>query len=308
MHSVKIYLTNMRQLPPLTIQQLDYLVAVADAPTWAAAAADLGVTPSALSQGLRELERRLDLPLFERVGRRRQLVPDAAEVLTYARRVIAQTHDLNRWLDDARSGRVGRLRVGMIDAAALGHWPGLLQSFRQDHPDIGLQLSIAPSAELLPLLVRGDLDVAVVVPPAVMPTDIEWTELLADPLAVYAPPGITPGSADTWGPWVSFPTSSHTRSLIARELERLGARFDVVSESHQPEVLREMVRLGLGWTVLPVIQAELEPNPLIRARPEPLLTRPLVAARRAGSVAHPLLHDFIADLAHRDPGPVRKLS
>ena len=31
-----------------------------------------------------------------------------------------------------------------------------------------------------------------------------------------------------------------------------GARFEVVAESHQPEVLREMVLLGVGWTVLPV--------------------------------------------------------
>ena len=44
-------------LPNLTVQQLDYLVAVVDAPTWADAAARLGVTPSALSQGLAEFER-----------------------------------------------------------------------------------------------------------------------------------------------------------------------------------------------------------------------------------------------------------
>lgn len=297
-----------RPLPSLTIQQLEYLVAVVDAPTWALAAAELGVTPSALSQGLQELERRIDLPLFERVGRRRQLVGGATEVLAYARRVTAQTHDLNRWLDDARSGRVGRFRVGMIDAAALGHWPGLLQSFRSDHPDVGLQLTIAPSAELLPQLERGELDIAVVVPPQVMPPNIEWTELLSDPLAVYAPDGPTPGPPSTWGPWVSFPTSSHTRQLIATEVERLGASFDVVSESHQPEVLKEMVRLGMGWTVLPVIQAESQPGPLLRARPEPLLTRPLVAAKREGSVPHPLLDEFIAQLASRDPDHLRKLS
>ncbi len=58
-----------RPLPQLTIQQLDYLVAVADHATWAEAAASLGVTPSALSQGLAELERRLGIGLFERVGR-----------------------------------------------------------------------------------------------------------------------------------------------------------------------------------------------------------------------------------------------
>ena len=66
-------------LPNLTVQQLEYLVAAADAPTRAAAAAGLGVTPSALTQGLAELERRVGLPLFERRGRQTLLRPDAAE-------------------------------------------------------------------------------------------------------------------------------------------------------------------------------------------------------------------------------------
>ncbi|HJO20216.1 MAG TPA: LysR family transcriptional regulator, partial [Acidimicrobiales bacterium] len=84
-------------LPNLTVQQLEYLVAAADAPTRAAAAAGLGVTPSALTQGLAELERRVGLPLFERRGRQTLLRPDAAEVLAHARRVVAATRDLARW-------------------------------------------------------------------------------------------------------------------------------------------------------------------------------------------------------------------
>ena len=65
-------------VPNLTVQQLEYLVAVADAPTWAVAASVMGVTPSAMSQGLAELERRVGIPLFERDGRRRVLATSAA--------------------------------------------------------------------------------------------------------------------------------------------------------------------------------------------------------------------------------------
>lgn len=286
----------MDPLPNLTIQQLQYLAAVADAPTWAVAAAELGVTPSALSQGLAELERRIDFPLFERTGRRRVLAPLGSEVLAYARTVLSQTGDLNRWLDDARSGRVGPLRVGMIDAAALGHWRALLQTFRTDHPETALRLSIAPSGELLDQLERNQIDLAVVVAPPEIPVGIDWVDLLNDPLAVYAPPGTTVGPTPSWGPWVSFPTTSHTRDLIEAELTKLGVQFEVVSESHQPEVLREMVRLGMGWTVLPIIQAEATPNPLVPARRKPLVSRRLIAARRKGALPHPMLDEFVASL------------
>ena len=68
-------------LPDLSIRQLEYLVAIADAPTWAVAASQVGVSPSALSQGLAELERRVGVDLFERHGRRRLLRPSALPVL-----------------------------------------------------------------------------------------------------------------------------------------------------------------------------------------------------------------------------------
>lgn len=285
-----------RSLPHVTVQQLDYLAAVADADTWAEAAKRLGVTPSALSQGLSELERRLGIELFERVGRRRVIAEQSAPVLAYARSVLAQTSDLARWVERTQSGAAGSLRVGMIDAAAIGHYAHVLRSFRIDQPEVELTLRVAASADLLHSLEAGELDVAVVVRPEVRPAGIEWEDVLEEPLAVYAPPGVDAGKPSTWGPWVSFNATSHTRRLIATAVTDAGAPFDVVAESNQPDVLREMVRLGMGWTVLPVIQAESEPAPLVRARPEPLLTRWLVAARRAGSVDNALADSLVAAL------------
>jgi DNA-binding transcriptional LysR family regulator len=63
------------------------------------------------------------------------------------------------------------------------------------------------------------------------------------------------------GAWVLFPQTSHTRTAIVDSLGRLGAPLDVVADSHQPEVLREMVVRGLGGTVLPVTQAEAGDRP-----------------------------------------------
>mgnify|MGYP001825115742 CR=1 FL=1 len=279
-------------LPSLTIQHLDYLVAVTEFPTWAAAAADRGVSPSALSQGLAELERRLGIPLFERDGRRRVPSRHTGEVVAYARRVLADTRDLGRWLDDLETGTAGELRLGMIDAA-LGHWPDVLPRIRAEHPDVDLHLTIGPSATLLDQVAANELDLAVVVAPRELSASFEWVPLMDDPLAVYAPADTTVGPPPTWGPWVTFPPTSHTRRLIDRALAHRGAPTTVTSESNQPEVLKEMVHLGLGWTVLPIVQAETGPQPLQRATPEPLLTRSLLAARRSTRYRHPLTDSLI---------------
>jgi DNA-binding transcriptional LysR family regulator len=59
----------------------------------------------------------------------------------------------------------------------------------------------------------------------------------------------------------------------------------VVAESNQPDVLREMVRLGMGWAVLPEAQAEAGVESLERVRRLPIGVRRLVVARRSGAPA-----------------------
>ena len=117
----------------------------------------VGVTGSALSQGIAELERRVGVQLFERDGRRRVLAASAAgPVLAHARDVLARTRDLADWSARTRAGRAGELRVGMIDAAAVHHYPDTLRRFRHQRPDVELRLTVAPSASLLADLARGE--------------------------------------------------------------------------------------------------------------------------------------------------------
>ena len=150
-------------------------------------------------------------------------------------------------------------------------------------------LTTAPSEFLLDQLRNGRLDAAVVVEPPRPVDGIETNPVLTEQLAVYPPPGGRVGDPTTWGPWVAFPASSHTRRLIAARLRSLGAEYRVTAESHQPEVLRQLVALGIGWTVLPVIQAEVEPSPLKPGRNTPTFDRTLVVARRSHATDGPAL-------------------
>ena len=285
-------------LPKVTIQQLEYLEAVTTADTWAEAAATVGVSASALSQGLAELEKRIGLPLFAWRGRQRIIDTDAVPVVDYCRRVLADTRDLSDWIERRHAGEVGQLRLGMIDVGAVHHYPDQLAEFRHSHPEVSLTLAVAPSAPLLSRVVDGDLDLAIVVQPddeMVERHDLVVVELLDEPLAVYAPAGVPVGKPDTWGPWVTFPEDSLTRQTIAAELQRRGAPFEVVAESNQPDVIREMVNLSIGWTVLPEVQAERGERPLRRALKDQFANRRLVAVRRSTS-SNPLIDELLGVL------------
>jgi len=282
--------------PNISTAQLGYLVAITRHRTWAEAARSLGVTPSALSQGIAELERRLGVPLFAVDGRRRVPYDHTATLADCAQRVLADLDEVTRWLRAVGAGQVGRLRVGMIDIAAVHHCRDAVRRFRRDHPELAVGMTVAPTGELLDRLERNELDVVVCVDPeGAGPFDA--TPLVRDDLAVYAPPGVDHGVAPgTWGPWLLFPSDSRTRTAIDRRLREIGAPLVVEMESHQPEVLVELVRLGLGWTVLPTTQAEHGAHRLTRAMPEPLLTRTISVVTRRGGATHPAVAPFMAVL------------
>jgi len=280
-------------LPDLSIRQLEYLVAIADAPTWAAAAAGVGVSPSALSQGLAELERRVGVDLFEPHGRRRVLRSSAMPVLDHARQVVGLTRVLVEWSNRMRTARAGRVRVGMIDVAAVVHFPDVIRSFRAERRDVELTLTVAPSAALLEDLRDGIVDLVVCVEPLSAPAGIDTTSLLSEPLTVIAPPGVAIGEPASWGPWLLFPDGSHTRHLITERLLEIGAPIRIAAESHQPDVLEQMVALGLGWSVLPVDPALIDDQLVVG--PE-LIRRRLVLATRMGSLHDPAVDELAAQL------------
>ncbi|HRA86403.1 MAG TPA: LysR family transcriptional regulator, partial [Ilumatobacteraceae bacterium] len=269
-------------LPNLSTAQLSYLVAITRHRTWAEAAASLGVTPSALSQGIAELERRLGVPLFAADGRRRVAHEHTATVAATAERVLADLDQTTRWLRSVGTGQVGRLRVGMIDIAAVHHCRDAVRKFRRAHPKLDVGFTVAPTGQLLERLERSELDVAICVDPDGVGS-FDAVPLLRDDLAVYAPPGVAVDVPPAqWGPWLLFPADSRTRTAIDRRLRAIGAPLVVEMESHQPEVLVEMVRLGLGWTVLPTTQAEHGAHRLARAMAEPLFSRTVSAVTRRG--------------------------
>jgi len=173
----------------------------------------------------------------------------------------------------------------MIDAAAVGHFSQHLREFRTAHPELELRLTVGPSGQILDDLESGHVDMVVCVQPHTARRGVNTAPLLTEDIAVYSPDGSRPRRPPSWGPWVFFPEGSHTRALIVAALRDLGAPIEIVAESHQPDVLRAMVGLGLGWTVLPVVQAEWGTDALSNGRV--IGSRDLVVATRTGAATDP---------------------
>jgi DNA-binding transcriptional LysR family regulator len=287
----------LHDLPNLTVHQLVYVQTALRARSWTDAASDLGVTQSALSQAIAEVERRLGLPLFDRRGRARVATPAGEAVGRVASDIIASIDDLSGRLAEIEFGSRGTLRIGMIDTAALGVLAEPLRQFRELYPNVRTTLFVEPSLSLTNRVTLGELDIAAVVVPNSSYTDneraFELTPAFDEPIYVYAPP-LTPKKVSRWGPWVSYPAGSQSRDLIEAALRARGDSYDVEAESSNPDVLRQMVRLGVGWCALPASVAESGSDPLKRYVSDPITFRNIGFLRRTTALENGAVTQFLA--------------
>ncbi|MEZ4553806.1 MAG: LysR family transcriptional regulator [Dehalococcoidia bacterium] len=262
------------------LRQLTYLREVARLEGFTRAADALGVSQPALSQSLADLERRLGVPLFERDGRLRRLTSEGREVLAFAERSLADLAGLRERLAARRLGEAGVLRVGMIDAASLYVLPSVIGRYRALYPEVELSLLVDTSTALISRLRAFELELAFVVRG---PHDerLRTDEVLREPLFMYGPPGARSRTPAANADWVLYPAGSRTRAVIDAGFAALGIQPRVALESHNPEVLRQMAALGLGWTVLPLPVADHDQHPGPRLRQGPLVAeRVIVGVRR----------------------------
>ena len=144
--------------PNLDTDLLRAFITIADEQSFTRAADLLGRTQSAVSMQIKRLEDVLQVRLFDRDGRRIRVTPEGQALMGYARRMLRLNDEaINHFLEPELSGPV---RIGSPDDYASYLLPRVLGAFAQSHPGIEIDVTCDNSTDLLPLVQRGDLDLA----------------------------------------------------------------------------------------------------------------------------------------------------
>ena len=149
----------------MDLHQLRCFVAAAEELHFGRAAQLLGMMPSALGRHVRMLEDDLGTRLLTRTTRSVSLTDDGAMLLKQAHELLAQADRLAASFRARGRAQGATIRVGAIDSAAAGLVPALLHDIRERHPDITVKLVEDKTIRLLPRLLSGRLDLALVRPP-----------------------------------------------------------------------------------------------------------------------------------------------
>jgi DNA-binding transcriptional LysR family regulator len=150
------------------------------------AARRLDLTPAAVAQQMRVLERDFGVPLLRRSGRTVSPTEGGHRLADRARVLLAELTTMRTAVGDG--GGALDLTVGATNTMLNGPLPMVLESLVQEHPAARIVVRTGLTSELYDELLRGRLDVAICLhPPFVLPKTLHWQLLREERLVVLAP-------------------------------------------------------------------------------------------------------------------------
>ncbi|MEJ7930565.1 LysR substrate-binding domain-containing protein [Ramlibacter sp. AN1015] len=235
----------------LSLDELEIFRCVAREGGVLRAASRLHRVPSNVTTRIKQLEARLEVPLFRRQGRGLVLTDAGQTLLGYADRLLRLADEAEQ---DMRSGTVrGTLRLGSLESAAATRLPPLLSQFHQQHPDVSVELRTGTTAASLRLLERFELEAAFVSEPfeaAGMNAVPVFDEELVLITARHAPP--PRGAAQLDGcTMVAFPHGCSYRRRLLEWLAQAGAAPARLLDLGSYHAIVACVAAGSGVGIVP---------------------------------------------------------
>jgi LysR family transcriptional regulator, low CO2-responsive transcriptional regulator len=241
----------------VSFRQLRVFVEVAKHLSFVRAAEALHLTPPAVTMQVKELESAVELPLFDREGRKVALTTSGEYFLVYAKRLLGTLKEAGDAMARLRKLEAGVLTVGLVSTAKY-FVPRLLVRFKEEHAGIEVRLHVSTNREqLVAMMNAGEVDLAIMGrPPKELDTRAE--AFAAHPHVFIAPAGhmiLTEAEHPTLSqlarePLIVREAASGTRALLDRFLREHKTEAHITMEMTSNETIKQAVMAGMGLSFL----------------------------------------------------------
>lgn len=159
----------------MTIQQLEYILAVDKYRHFAKAAEHCMVTQPTLSMMIRKLEGELGFSIFNRDSRPVEPTKDGREVIIRSKEIITKANQLKSYAGELNNEHKGDLKIGIIPTLAPYLLPLFLSSFTRSFSGLKISIKEIPASEIVSMLKTGELDIGILSTPLHEPLLVEQT-------------------------------------------------------------------------------------------------------------------------------------
>lgn len=284
----------------LDLDRLRALHTVATYGSVRAAADVLHVTTSAVSQQIAKLERETGQVMLERHGRGVRLT-DAAEILVrHADRILLMVEKAAGDLEEFRGAAVGELSIAAFPTAARGLVPPALHELGATHPQLQVRLRETEPHEAVPLVARGEYDLAIVQDwfnvPLAIPEGLAKASIVDDQADIALPPGHPLAHRDkvdldeiAGDPWISQSPGAICRDWLVHTLRSRDVEPQIAHMADEYTTQLALVSAGLGTAVLPRLGRCDVPHGVTIVAVTPALTRHVYAIWREEAARRPAI-------------------
>lgn len=265
---------------PFTLDQLRILQAIANEGSFKRAAESLFVSQPAISLQVQNLEKQLNVPLFDRGGRKAQLTEAGFLLLSYGEKITNLCHETCRAIQDLQSLHGGTLMVGASQTTGTYLLPRMIGIFRAKYPDVGVQLQVHSTRRTSWAVANGQVDLAIIggEVPGELQDVLHIIPYAEDELALIMPvnhpkaisPTIDREDLYELG-FIALDSQSTIRKVIDQVLSRWDIdtkRLKIEMELNSIEAIKNAVQSGLGvaFVSFTAIEKELQMNVLHSSR------------------------------------------
>jgi DNA-binding transcriptional LysR family regulator len=255
---------------PFTLDQLRILKAIAAEGSFKRAADSLYVSQPAVSLQVQNLEKQLDVPLFDRGGRRAQLTEAGHLLLTYGDQILSLCQETCRAIDDLQNLQGGSLIIGASQTTGTYLMPKMIGEFRQKYPDVAVQLHVHSTRRTCWSVVNGQIDLAIIggEAPAELLESLEITPYAEDELALILPVFHPLAQSESIQKedlyklnFIALDAQSTIRKVIDQVLLRSNIdprRLKLEMELNSIEAIKNAVQSGLGASFVSISAIEKE--------------------------------------------------
>ena len=288
----------------MTLQQLEYIVAVYRTRHFAKAAEQCGVTQPTLSAMIQKLEAELDIRIFERSSQQVTPTPIGKMVVEQAWKVIQRANKLKDIVAEEKKAATGSFRIGILPTIAPYLLPRFFTELQAQNPQLNLVVIEMKTADMKRALDRGDIDAGILVNLEGL-EDYNTITLFYEQFLAYVAENDKLFEAksikatDLSNEFLWLLDEGHCfRDQLVKFCHLKSARKSQASYSlGSIETFMRMVENGKGVTFIPELastQLNAEQRRLVRPFALPIPTREVILATSKAFVRHSIL-DIVAE-------------
>jgi DNA-binding transcriptional LysR family regulator len=239
------------------LRQLEILRAVAQTGSFTGAGQQLHLSQSAVSRQILLLEDELQEQLFLRLGRKIRITPAGTTLLGLSHRMFDDLEQTRASILDNQQSVRGTLRLVGGMTVCLYVFPALLKAFRREHPNVEVKLTPGATPRLVRHLRAGNADLGLLTLPVDDPSLVSVPVMREELLLVTAAQHPLARKREVRAqdlvrqPFVLFEAGSASRGAIERFFLKEQIAPKVVTETENVEIIKELVKIGMGVSIIP---------------------------------------------------------